>query len=395
MTIRSRYNTARGAAAVLLTTVVSSAVSPFVQASDCNGISVGRVPINDLATGLYLGQYQGGWYPGGSNDVPPAHAAEGLSRAISIQALDINGNPDPDGKYVLLSIGMSNTTQEFCSQSSDPPCDSWTFMGQAAVHPDVNQTGLAIVNGARGGQTSAAWDQPTDANYDRIRDTRLIPLGLSEAQVQIAWVKVANAGPTVSLPNPTADANIMLAQMGNIARTLKTRYPNLKQAFFSSRIYAGYASTTLNPEPYAYEGGFAVKWLIEAQINEMTGGGTHPLAGNLNYDTVAPWIAWGPYLWGDGLNPRSDGLIWACADMQSDGTHPAASGEGKVGAMLLQFMLDSRFTSPWFRIAPPPTSVPSHSLFAAIATACIIGSLACLAIRRTSSVRHSTIGGSP
>lgn len=395
MTIRPRRHAMTRATAILLTAGVSSAVAPCVRASDCNATSVGLVPINDLATGLYLGQYQGGLYPGGSNDVPPAHAAAGLSRANSIEPLDINGIPDPGGKYVLVSIGMSNTTQEYCSQSSDPPCDPWTFTGQAAVHADVHHSRLAIVNGARGGQTAAAWDQPTDANYDRIRDTRLIPLGLSEAQVQIAWVKVANAGPTVSLPNPTADANVMLAQMGNIARTLKTRYPNLKQAFFGSRIYAGYASTTLNPEPYAYEGGFAVKWLIEAQINQMTGGGQHPLAGNLNYDTVAPWIAWGPYLWGDGLNPRSDGLTWVCADMQSDGTHPAATGEEKVGAMLLQFMLESPFTAPWFRIASPTTNVPSQSLLAAIAAAGVMGLWACLAMRRASSIRHSTNYGSP
>ena len=330
-------------------------LASLAPASNCNQTSVGFVPINDLGPGLYLGQFQGGLYPGGLNVVPPAHVAAGLPRAAAIQPLNAAGNPDPGGKYVLVSIGMSNTTQEFCSPGGGEPCNSWTFMGQAAADPQVNHSTLRIVNGAAGGQSAATWDSPADPNYDRVRDTVLAPHGLTEAQVEVAWVKVANPGPTHSLPSAQADAYTLLGQMGNIARALKVRYPNIKLAFLSSRIYAGYASTTLNPEPYAYESGFAVKWLIQAQIQQMAGGSPDPIAGNLNYGTVVPWLAWGPYPWADGLVPRSDGLIWACSDLVSDGTHPSPSGQEKVGTMLLNFFKTSLFAQQWFLAAPPVT----------------------------------------
>ena len=308
-------------------------------------------PLNDLGSGTYLG-FQGGLYEAGSNGIPTDHAAAGSTRAAAVRPLDTSGNPSATGKMVLVSIGMSNTTQEFCSASSAPPCDSWTFMGQAAADAGVNHTSLAIVNGAAGGQSATTWDSSADANYDRVRDTRLIPAGLSEQQVQIVWLKVANPGPTASLPAANSDAYSLETSMGNILRALKTRYPNLQLVFASSRIYAGYATTTLNPEPYAYESGFSVKWLIQAQVDQMRNGGTivDARAGDLNYSTVAPWVGWGPYPWTDGLNPRSDGLTWVAADFVSDGTHPAQSGREKVGTMLLDFFKASPLTVCWFLV---------------------------------------------
>ncbi len=309
----------------------------------------GFTPIMDMGQNTYRG-FGGGLYENGGNQVPIDHATAGSAHATAVRPLDGSGNPSASGKIVLLSVGMSNTTQEYCSQNSALPCGAWTFMGQAAADSRVNHTTLALVNGASSGQTAASWDAPTDANYDRVRDTRLTPQGLSEHQVQAVWVKVANAVPTVSLPSSSADAYTLETQMGNIVRALKTRYPNVKLVFFSSRIYAGYATTTLNPEPYAYESGFAVKWLIQAQIDQMRNSGTvvDARAGDLNYNSGAPWLAWGPYLWADGATPRSDGLVWQSGDLEGDGTHPSQSGEQKVGAMLLNFFTSSPYTTSWF-----------------------------------------------
>jgi hypothetical protein len=311
--------------------------------------SPGRLPLDDLGGGSYLG-YTGGLYPNGSNSPPTLHDSVGLARARSVTPLDTAGNPDPAGKMVLVSLGMSNTTQEFCSGASTPnACTSSSFMGQAAADPAVNHTKLAIVNGARGGQDARTWVSATAANYDSVRLNRLAPLGLTERQVEIVWVKEADAGPTVSLPAPQADAYQLEIYLGNIARALKSRYPNLKLVFFSSRIYAGYATTALNPEPYAYESGFAVKWLVGAQIAQRQNGGTvsDSRAGDLNYSST-PWLGWAAYLWADGMTPRSDGLTWAATDFGSDGTHPSQAGAAKVAGLLLAFFKGSPYTRCWF-----------------------------------------------
>lgn len=312
------------------------------------GSESGMIPLTDMGARTYFG-FEGGLFASGSNTMPAAHAAAGAARARAIERLDINGNPSGSGKIVLLSVGMSNTTQEWCSVTGTA-CDAWTFSGQAAADPAVNHTSLVIANGAGGGQTAPFWVSPSDPNYDRVRDNVLTPLGLSEAQVQVIWFKAVNAGPHTSLPAANADAVDLLGEYGNILRSLHARYPNLKMVFMSSRIYAGYATTPQNPEPFAYESGFAVKWAIQAQIDQMANGGTvvDARAGNLNYNSAAPWIGWGPYFWADGLNPRADGITWLVSDMEGDGTHPGTPAETKVGAALLSFFKTNTHTSCWF-----------------------------------------------
>jgi hypothetical protein len=316
-------------------------------------------PLSDMGQQTYL-EFSGGLYAGGSNVIPAAHDAAGRQFAARVTPLDAAGNPNSSGKIVLLAIGMSNTSDEWCGvPASNQPggaCRTPTnnsFMQQAAADPRVNHTTLAILDGAFGGQTAPNWDSPTDPDYDAVRDNVLTPSGVTERQVQVVWLKQANSNPHVSLPASNGDAYTLEAQLASIARAAKIRYPNLQMTFLSSRIYAGYATTTLNPEPYAFETGFAVKWVIQAQIDQMAAGMvTDARAADLNFSSVAPWLAWGPYPWADGATPRSDGLIWVPTDFNSDGTHPSPAGIQKVGAMLLNFFLNSPYTG-WFRVSSP------------------------------------------
>ncbi len=331
-----------------LLVLVAALTSLLAYATPGTAQSSQLVPLLDLGQQNYF-QFSGGLYGNGSNVVPADHAAEGLRRARRIQPLDVTGAPNPGGKYILLAIGMSNTTQEFCS-SRGTSCHPASFLGQARTDPSVNTTSLVIIDGARGGQAASAWVSPRGAEYDRIRDTLLTSRGLGEQQVQIVWLKVANAGPRISLPLPQADAYTLEGAIANILRALHVRYPHLQQVFLSSRIYGGFATTALNPEPFAYESGFAVQWVIRAQIDQMRAGASSfdARAGDLNYGSTAPWAAWGPYLWAAGTMPRSDGLTWDRADFRSDGTHPSTSGVQKVGTMLLKFFTTSPFTKCWF-----------------------------------------------
>jgi hypothetical protein len=311
-----------------------------------------KVPLLDMTHGeTYLG-FTGGLYPNGSNTMPSAHNTRGTQQGNAVEPLNTVGSPSSTGKIVMLSIGMSHTTQEFCNASTPNPntqtCNDWSFAGQSADDNTVDKQSLVLANGAQGGQDATKWDASNEDNYDRIRDTILSPKGLTEKQVQVVWLKVANVKPIISLPSASADAYTLLSRLGNTVRALKVRYPNLKQVFLSSRSYGGYAVGSGNPEPYAYETGFAVKWLIEAQINQMSTGLIDSRAGDLNYNTVAPWLAWGPYFWADGTKPRSDGLTWVRADFESDGTHPSQSGEEKVADALMDFFKTSNHTRCWF-----------------------------------------------
>jgi hypothetical protein len=290
--------------------------------------STGLVPLPDLGTGKYQDE-PGGLYTGGRNTPPPVHLEAGLALAKSIVPLDADGNPLPGGRIVFLTIGMSNTTME-----------SQAFLRLAAADPSVNPQ-LTLVDGAQGGQTAHITADP-EAHFWTVVE-ELTAAAVTAAQVQAVWIKQANANPSKGFP---AEAAALQADLTATLHNLHDKFANLKIAYLSSRIYGGYAETPLNPEPYAYEGGFAVKWVIAGQIARDADLSYSPSMGSR---VRSPWLAWGPYLWADGTKGRrQDSLVYTREDVGVDGTHPSDSGRLKVGQLLLDFLKSDPTSKPWF-----------------------------------------------
>lgn len=308
--------------------------------ADCSLTSTGHTPINDLGPGMYQG-FQGALYPNGLNQRPSFHEDAGLALAQQIQPLDLNGDPDPaNGRIILLSIGMSNTRQEFFSGAvnGDP---SLAFLPRANADPSKNPR-VDILNGAQSGRDAAAWADPDTDAWKAILNN-LANSGRSPLQIQVVWLKQARARPA-DLDGFPLHAEALRDDLRAIVQNIIHHFPNCRIVYISprTRSYALNHEVALNPEPYAYESGFSVKWLIEEQ-----------LSGALNYDPAAglveaPWLSWGPYLWVDGFNPRSDGLTWLCSDLRSDFTHPADGGVEKVASQLLAFFKTDPTATSWF-----------------------------------------------
>ena len=290
------------------------------------------IPLTDLGTGSYLGAETGGLYNGGTNVRPSGHDASGISLAQGLQPLDANGNPSSSGKMVFISIGESVAQQPFIE-----------FLSLTGVDPSINKS-LVIVNGANGGATAADMALPKNNFWNVITNNVLPNAGVTAQQVVAAWVNDVNGGPSGTFPT---DMTKLQGNYESIAQNLLTKFPNIKLAYFSTINYTGYSNgiKNLSNEPWSYETGFAAKNAIQDQINGNA---------NLNFDPTkgavkAPWIDWGPYYWANGMQSRSDGLVWTCQDLQADGTHPSnGPGRLKVSTQLLNFLKSDDTASIWF-----------------------------------------------
>ena len=247
---------------------VDAPAEPTRSRADCGRTTTGLVPLTDMGRRRYRGQ-RGGLYPYGRNRPSPAYQRVGLAAARRVRPID--------GKIVVLSIGMSNTTREF----SD-------FKSRADRDP-LKSGFVELVDGAGAGWDAQRIKSPASP-YWQLVDDRLNESNSNPEQVQVVWLKQAITGDARLFPQ---DARALHANLKAIVRILRGRFVNLRLIYLSSRTYAGYAITARSPEPQAYDSAFAARWLILDRMQKKVTG---------------PWIGWGPYLWTDGMKGRRDGL---------------------------------------------------------------------------------------
>ncbi|MEJ7594028.1 MAG: hypothetical protein WKF77_21010, partial [Planctomycetaceae bacterium] len=128
--------------------------------------SVGFKPLDEMtAEDRYKGE-DGGLYGGGQNEPPESLNAAAEVQTAKIRPIDAEGHPSTEGKIGLVSISMSNATQEFSRFKQLADAD-------AEKSPMVT-----VVDCAQGGQTMARWADPQATCWTE-SDRRLKFSGLS------------------------------------------------------------------------------------------------------------------------------------------------------------------------------------------------------------------------
>src|SRR5258708_38360661 len=148
--------------------------------------------------------------------------------------LNASGSTDTNnGKIVLLSLGVSNTTQEWASGDNVTHNITNAFKYRADQDPSKNPQ-LVIVDGAFGGQDAITWTNPASANWAMVITQRLVAAGVTTNQVQALWVKQALAGPhnyrSVSGPPPGLQRYLAITLRGS-----QTKYPDARISSLHAR----------------------------------------------------------------------------------------------------------------------------------------------------------------
>lgn len=286
-------------------------------------------PIDELGTGMFMG-HQGGLYPNGSNHMPATFYADAVEMARSVQPLDKNGKPDPNGRIGLIALGASTVAMFSKGLEEQVP-------GAQGVNKEI-----VFVNCGIGGQDLSDIMDPA-ANFWSVIDSRVKEAGMSLDQVQVLWFQEDN------LRNRDNDFDLRVNKLTDeftyMVRFCKERYPNLKLFYVSGRHTTEFMPADAKDkhrEPKAYLNGWVCKKLIENQING------DPQLAYKGQNAVAPLILWGPYFWTQGAKPRSDGYAVSPDLFSNDGVHPNEKGIDRIAGDLVRFWQTDPVSQLWF-----------------------------------------------
>lgn len=287
------------------------------------------VPLNDLGTGIYRG-YVGGLYPGGANEASGVYAEDLLATCNSIKPIDVNGNPDATNKGFVVFISLGGSTGG----------KNMTALIKKTKGNPVTNSRLKLMNGNQPAQKATLTNiaNPNNIYWGHVSQV-LNGHNSSYKQVQVVYLETDDGVTTVKFPDRP---NIIKQRIQACMRTLQAKFPNLKVVYVLGRSRTFPNTTTpWNTEPSPYYFGWACKWAIEDQINNVPG--TEYKGPN----KVSPMVAWGFYQWADSLPRTTDNFYWRFSETK-DGMHASEAGQDTLSGRFQKFLLTDPYANTWY-----------------------------------------------
>jgi hypothetical protein len=258
-------------------------------------------------------KFERGLYPGGSNALPVKHGKSGELLAASITP--------KNGMIKAAVIGHSNTVKYF---------EGLNALVVAEAKKGTINASFKIANRAVPGKMCSNWvHDAREGKLDIPEDAQVLFMLTSYHASSLQSTK--QKFPEVVDKSLAERVKLLKAGMKEILIAAVLKAPNLKIAYIGSDTWRGYTKC----EPQVFEEAFAVKSLIEDQIN-----GDQDLAFE-GVNRKVPWLAWGGYIWEPA--PSRDRFI-------KDGVHPSAAGIDFAAGRWLKALQDSSAARGWFSI---------------------------------------------
>ena len=173
------------------------------------------VPLIDMLPGQTYYGFGGGLYENGSNTTPADHETDGLSRGKRDFAPRDQRNSKPQRQSRPAQHRRIRAIAGVVRHSVSLLVEHQSVLYDVRRREPRREPLIAPDRQRRGNRPRRRrLDEPGKASYNQIRDHRLAPAGLTQAQVQIVWVEEADPYPTVSLPSPQADAYTLESYLG-------------------------------------------------------------------------------------------------------------------------------------------------------------------------------------